>query len=79
MSINANRLPPAKPDPERTVLQSSDLDIRTCEHELAAAMASFAFKSQVPLFATTKEFERAGEAVAELVRQGQKCPLKGVS
>lgn len=64
--------------PVVAVLQSADLDVRTCRHEIAYALAAFAgidiANTELPV-----EFEQAAEKVLGLVRVFPKCKMKGAA
>lgn len=70
------KFPPRRPDPVRSVLQSADLDIRTCEHEIAAALAVIAGEDPV-IAEVPAGYVRAAQRVVELIGLFPKCPTKG--
>lgn len=62
----------------RAVLESSDLDIRTCQHELAYALAAYAGED-VTLGPPSDEFERMARSVRALIATSPRCQMKGAS
>ena len=70
------RLPRRAPRPVRAVLQSADLDVRTCEHEIAAALAVIAGEDPV-IAEIPAGYVRAAQRVVELVGLFPKCQQKG--
>lgn len=70
------KLKARKADPVTYRLESMDVAMRVCVHELTSALASYATRSDVPLFGAEKQFEDAATIMAAMLKEGEKCPLK---
>ena len=74
----ARLLPSARLGFASAVLESADLDIRTCQHELAYAIAALS-GVDVALFPPRPEHTAYARTVRDMIATFPRCQLKGAS